>query len=136
MNKTEETKRKKSPRPRMSIEECLKKLEELSPPLAAQTEADRSWLWITTKVPKKEYGAETPKKLFALGFRATKKKDGHPIPGTDKVGYWGHACNKPIPFFRGGKGNANGGVTSGENDNQDESYSQDLAELMAQLENL
>lgn len=134
MNKTKETKQKKA-RPRMSIEEAMEKLRELSPPLAVQTEVDRSWLWITTKVSKKEYGDDTPKKLFAMGFRATKKPGGHPIPGSDKVGYWGHACNKPIPFFRGGKRNSKDGVTS-EDDNQDESYSRDVAELMAAIENL
>lgn len=105
--------KERKPRPRLTVDECLKKLEETAPALAVHATVDRSWVWVCTKVRKSEFGDETPKKLYDLGFRATKKPGGHPIAGTDRVGYWGNACQKPTPFFKGSKRNANGGVTSG-----------------------
>ena len=95
---------KKAPRPKLSVSECLTKLQDLSPALIPHTCVDREWLWICCKVPKAEFGEGTPKQLYAMGFRATKKKGGHPIEGTERVGYWGNACQKPTPFFRGGHG--------------------------------
>jgi hypothetical protein len=127
--------REKKPRPRLTVAQCLEKLSETAPALAVHATVDRSWVWICTKVRKSEYGDDTPKKLYELGFRATKKPGGHPIEGTDRVGYWGNACQKPTPFFRGGKSNANDGVTTTDQPEETQ-HDPDVDQLYSLINNL
>ena len=92
MTTTMKPKREKIPQT-----DVLDWLQTHHPALHATAAVDRSWVWITENIKADEAARKSVKDY---GFRFA--KNGHPI--GSRVAYWGHACDRPMPFHRHKKG--------------------------------
>ena len=83
-------------RQRIPQTEVLDWLKTQHPKLHETAVLDRQWVWITESLAT---APEVRASVKGYGFRFAKA--GHALT-SGKSGTWGHSCEKPLPFRRGG----------------------------------
>jgi len=84
---------------RIPMTEVLAWLQANHPDLHTAAEIERDWLWLCSDL-RGDHNKATRDSIGEYGFRFAKK--GHTLP-SGKVSFWGHSCQKPIPFKHRGK---------------------------------
>jgi hypothetical protein len=102
-----------TPKPKMTQEEVMVRLQAELAPLVGHIEPDRSWLWCSANLKgcgKSRPGKPCPcerctkmveirTRLKAIGFAFTEK--GHTL-ASGSVAYWYHTCDGPAAYRGGG----------------------------------
>jgi hypothetical protein len=83
---------------KMPASEVLDWLQTEHPELHANAEADRAWVWIVIDL-RGDQNKPVRESLKAYGFRFARR--GHALP-SGKTAMWGHSCDRPTRFKRGG----------------------------------
>jgi hypothetical protein len=81
--------------------EVLEWLQTHHPDLHAAAEVERAWVWIAADL-RGDDKKPIRESIKGYGFIFS-RHGGHPLP-SGKLGTWGHACTKPLPFKRKPKG--------------------------------